>query len=222
MKRLSCSLLASAGLLLLGGCPSPTGGSAGSSGGTGGGETVAQVDSLFEQQAEGSYEFSTNDSEYWGSNGYTLWALTSSQAAFSKRDVKLTKTSGNAYAGYGFVFCEYDSGDAYGDESMLVVMINEELQYSVGVATGSTYTAYTSSTWVTSDYLHAGQGMTNEVQVTGDGAGHFVLSLNGNEVLDFQDGRTPLATGGGDGYLVVISPQDSFPQTPVTVEFMEN
>ena len=39
--------------------------------------------------------------------------------------------------------------------------------------------------------------------------------------MTFHDGRTPPEAGGGDGYLAVISPQDSFPQTAVTVNFKE-
>ncbi|HUW42517.1 MAG TPA: hypothetical protein VMV90_16045 [Rectinemataceae bacterium] len=222
MKLMTAATAAAAMLLVLAGCPSPVGaGSSESANGSAGG-TLAEASSLFVPDAQtGSYDFSTNDSAYWGPNGYTLWTLSSSQTPFAQRDVVLTKTSGNAYAGYGIVFCEYDSGDAAHDETMLVVMINTQAQYSVGVATGSSYTAYTSSTWLSSNYLAKGLGMANEVKVTRDASGLFTLYLNGVEVMSFRDGRTPLQMGGGDGYLAVISPQDSFPQTPVTIIYKE-
>jgi len=208
-------------LFVLTGCPSPVGEGPNTNTNSSSGGTVAKVTSLFVPNAQtNSYDFSTNDSAYWGTNGFTLWSLSSSQTLFAQRDVLLTKTSGNAYAGYGIVFCEYDSSDAAHDETMLVVMINTQGQYSVGEATGSTYTAYTSSTWVSSNYLNKGT-MTNEVKVTRDSSGLFTLYLNDNQAMTFHDGRTPLQTGGGDGYLAVVSPQDSFPQIPVTINFKD-
>ena len=85
-------------------------------------------------------------------------------------------------------------------------MINAQRQYSVGEANGSVYTPYTASTWMPSSSLAMGYGMTNTVQVTRDAGGLFTLSLNGDVTMTFRDGRTPLHSGGGDGYLVVISP----------------
>ena len=224
MKRLAGILIASLSVPILVGCRFSSAGS--SSGGTSAGGdssgTVAQEDKLFLKQADGGFLFSTNDQAYWGSSGYTLWSLSCpSQTPFTQRDVALTKTSGDGYAGYGIVLCEYDSGDADNDETMLVVMINTQQQYSVGEATGSVYTAYTSPTWIQSLSLSRGYGMTNEVKVTRDGTGLFTLYLNGSQAMTFHDGRTPLQSGGGDGYIAVISPQDNFPQTPVTISYTD-
>ena len=105
---------------------------------------------------------------------------------------------------------------------MLVAMINTQQQYSVGKATGSVYTRYTSSTWVQSTVLGKGYGVPNDVKITRDSSGLFTLTLNAVIVMTFRDGRIPLQTGGGDGYLAVISPQDSFPGTPVTVTYKDN
>jgi hypothetical protein len=189
--------------------------------GTGG--SSEQHDDLFVQQPDQSWLFSTNDSAFWGPNGYTLWALPlAGQPAFAQRDVDLVKSSGNAWAGYGIVFCQFDTGDPAIGESMLLVMINTQQQYSVGEVNDSRYTPYSSTTWVSHAAMNRGYGVVNRVTVTRDAGGLFTLYLNGVQVMTFRDGRSPAPNGGGDGYLAVISPQDSFPQTPVTVSYKEN
>ena len=226
MKRLVCAALPSlVVLLVVTSCTKPDAGSPPPDNTTPGG-SVQQQSSLFVQNAGNTkeYDFSTNDPAYWGINGFTLWSLPSSfagQATFDKRDVTVKKNSGDGYAGYGIVFCGYDTGNPV-VETFLLVMINTQQQYSVGEVTGSSYAPYTSSTWVSSGYLVKGYGVNNHVVITRDGSGVFALSLNGQQVMTFRDGRTPLQTGGADGYLVVISPQDSFPQTPVSICFTEN
>jgi len=186
---------------------------------TGGAE---QHDELFVQQPDQSWLFSTNDSAFWGPNGYTLWALPlAGQATFAMRDVELVKNSGNAWAGYGIIFCQLVTGEPSSEESMLLVMINTQQQYSLGEVSGSRYTPYTSPTWVSHSGLNRGYGIVNRVTVTRDAGGLFTLYVNQVPVMTFRDGRTPVPAGGGDGYLAVISPQDVFPQSPVTVSYME-
>lgn len=206
------------------GCPAPAGENNGTPGApdTSGGD-VAQKDDLFVAQGDGSYVFTTNDTAYWGPYGYTLWAVMPalSQPTFTQRDVVLTKSSGNAAAGYGIVFCQYDSGNPAHDETMLIVMINTQQQYSVGEATGSVYSPYTNPTWVQDLHLVKGGGNPNEVLVTRDAGGLFSLALNGTQVMTFRDGRTPVQSGGGGGYLAVISPQDSFPAIPVSISYKD-
>ncbi len=222
MKRIALVILMPAIILFPGGCPSPAGGTQAVVADTGTAGVVEQKSELFVQQ-NGVYEFTTNDSAYWGPNGYTLWALPfAGQQTFMKRDAALIKSSGNAYAGYGIIFCQHDAGNPSQGETMLVAMINSQQQYTIGEATGSVYTPYTSPTWVQNPGLAKGYGMTNNLKVTRDADGLFHLSLNGSEVMTFRDGRIPLEAGGGDGYLAVISPQDSFPGTPVTVSYKEN
>ncbi len=202
------------------GCRVPVGEDNPSTETTGG--QIEEVSDLFVQQADGGYLFTTNDPAYWGPYGYTLWAMPCpTQATFTRRDVTLIKTSGNANAGYGIVFCQYDTGNASHDETMLVVMINKSGQYSVGEATSSVYSAYTSSLWIQDAHLAQGDGMPNEVEVARDASGLFTLSLNKTPVMTFHDGRTPLHTGGGQGYIAVISPQDSCPSIPVSVTYKE-
>jgi hypothetical protein len=101
-------------------------------------------------------------------------------------------------------------------------MINTQQQYSVGSVTGADYAPYTSPTWIQDLHLNRGYGVSNEVKITRDEGGLFTLFLNSTQIMTFRDGRIPMETGGGDGFLVVISPQDSFPQIPVSVSYTEN
>ena len=169
MKRAMLIVLVPLVILVPSSCHPPGGGEPGTTPdpGTGTGGGIAQTSNLFLLQSDGSYLFTTRDSAYWGPNGYTLWALPlAGQQTFAGRDVILKKNSGNLYAGFGIVFCQYDTGDPALGETMLVVMINGQKQYSVGEATGSVYTPYTSSTWISAQNLNMGYGVTNEVKVT--------------------------------------------------------
>jgi len=208
---------------VLGGCPSsydPGNGTPDSSAGTGG--TPQQNDELFVQQSDPqNWHFTTADTAYWGPSGYTLWSLSlPDQEPFAQREVSLVKTSGNAWAGFGLVLSHVDSAGA-ALESMLLVMINTQQQYTIGEVNGSHFNPYTSPTWVTSPNLTRGYGGSNDVKVTRDAGGQFTLYLNQVQTATFRDGRTDAPDGGGNGFLVVISPQDSFPQIPVSVSFTE-
>jgi hypothetical protein len=219
VRRAAWIVLPSLAVLLCG-CPSsyppqetPTSEDSGS---------TEQHDELFVQQPDQSWLFSTNDSAFWGPNGYTLWSLPlAGQATFATRDVQLVKSSGNAWAGYGIIFCQLVTGGPSSEESMLLVMINTQQQYSLGEVSGSRYTPYTSPTWVSHSALNRGCGVVNRVTLTRDAGGLFTLYVNQVQVTTFRDGRTPVPAGGGDGYLAVISPQDIFPQSPVTVSYKE-
>ena len=73
----------------------------------------------------GDVTFTTNDPAYWTENGYTLWAPTGgSPNPFASIGRNLVKTEGDADAGYGLVFCHYDTHDSAFAETMLVVMLN--------------------------------------------------------------------------------------------------
>ncbi len=161
--------------------------------------------------------FQTNDTRYWGRYGYTLWAPTGvQQTPFAGRQVTAAKIGGNAAAGFGVVFCAYDSGT--GGETMLVVMINTQQEYIVGEATGGVFRELVP--WTTLPALKLGYNQANTIALAPDG-GEYVLAINGTEAARFRDDEPPLHTGGADGYLVVISPLDNFPETPVHVVFQE-
>ena len=139
-----------------------------------------------------------------------------SQNPFASIGRNLVKTEGDADAGYGLVFCHYDTHDSAFAETMLVVMLNTKGKYIAGKVVGSTFTAF--FPWTYSNKLAAGLGVANRLKVVLSG-GEFVIYLNNDEVKRFTDSEAPLHTQGADGYIVVISPSDSFPQHPVTVHF---
>ena len=196
------------------GCPSPSGTTTGPSNPEAG--QVAMRSDLFVPDG-GNVTFTTNDPAYWTENGYTLWAPTGgSQSTFASLERKLTKTEGDGDAGYGLVFCHYDTGDSALGETMLVVMLNTKGKYIAGEVVGSTFTAF--FPWTYTSTLSPGLGVANRLKVTLSG-GEFVIFLNDNEVKHFTDSEAPLHTQGADGYIVVVSPSDSFPRHPVTVQF---
>jgi hypothetical protein len=179
---------------------------------------MEEASSLFvESPAEpGFFAFETNDAAYITDRGYTLWALKAAeQSPFASRTAMLNKSSGSAEAGYGIVFCHRSA-----EERMLVVMIDTQQEYIVGEATGSAFTAIVP--WTASAYLKKGYNQDNELGLRLDQATRtFTLALNGVDVKTFSAIETDYELGGGNGYLVVISPWDEFPGTPVSLSFRE-
>jgi hypothetical protein len=180
-----------------------------------------QVDDLFVSlpAPKTGYELRTNDTAYWGPYGYTLWGLKGTeQSPFVGLTVELNKTSGDTSAGFGVVFCHYDTGDPNLGETMLTVMINTEGEYIIGEVIGASFTELTP--WTQSPLLVQGYGVKNTIGI-GYSGGQFALTINGAFVQNFRDDEAPFHDYGRSGYIVVISPYDSFPQTPVHVTFQE-
>jgi len=165
-------------------------------------------------------EFETADSAYLSSYGYTLWSLKGPQAdEFTSRSVMVNKISGEAAAGYGVLFCQHAASDP-NDETMLIVMINTQQEYIVGEALGGTFSRLVD--WTYCSALNQGYNQENIIQVDLDRPTRtFTLRLNGNEVNTFTPSDPQYDLGGGSGYIVVISPRESFPGTPVHVLFQE-
>jgi hypothetical protein len=188
----------------------------------GGTATIEEAGSLFTSSATepGLIEFRTNDGAYITDRGYTLWALkAAAQNPFVSRTVVLNKTSGSPDAGYGIVFCHRQAGSA-AEETMLVAMIDTEQEYIVGEAVGSTFTEIVRWKW--SEYLKKGYNQDNEIGIRLNAATKtFSLSVNGQSVTTFTAKETDYDLGGGNGFLAVVSPRDSFPGTPVSVTFRE-
>jgi hypothetical protein len=161
-------------------------------------------------------EFETNDEAFIAERGYTLWALkAASQSPFSSRTVVLDKAGGCDEAGYGLVFCHSAEG-----ERMLVAMINVRQEYIVGEATGSAFAAILP--WKVSPLLKRGYNQDNEIGLRLDSAARrFTLAINGVDVDSFSAVEPDYELGGGNGYLVVVSPRDSFPGSPLRVSFRE-
>ena len=180
---------------------------------------IEERSELFVESLPGTVEFETNDPRFWGPYGYTLWALRGpDQAPFAGRTVTAAKVSGDGSAGFGVVFCAYDSADPLVGETMLVVMINTGREFIVGEVAGGEFREIVP--WTSCAALRLGYGQENTIALAA-GPGELVLSLNGSEAARFRDDEPPLHTGGGDGYIVVISPLDRFPDVPVHVVFRE-
>jgi hypothetical protein len=182
------------------------------------GEDIEQRSDLFvpQGQSPGKYVFFTNDPALWGPYGCTLWTLTETrQEPFVQRNLALQKISGDASAGFGAILCRRE--DELLGETMLVVLINTRRQYTVGEVTGTQFQYL--RPWAECPALAAGYAL-NRLRVQGDGESYSVY-FNGVLACEFQDEEAPLHLGGDDGLIVVISPQDRFPQTGVHVVFEE-
>jgi hypothetical protein len=218
MRRLIQIVALAVFIVLLSGCPVPPGGGPPEDEDTDG--EFEQVDDLFVDEGSGKYVLETNDTVYWGPYGYTLWAIKgSAQTPFTSRQVVVNKVSGDASAGYGVVFCQYDTGDPDVGETMLVVMINTKQEYIVGEVCGAQFTEIVP--WTTSTKLRQGYNQGNTLRVD-YASEEYTLSINGVETVVFRDDEPPYhSDGGGRGFIVVISPMDEFPETPVHVIFEE-
>ncbi|MGA2639467.1 MAG: hypothetical protein ABSG21_01035 [Spirochaetia bacterium] len=208
-------------VLVLMGCPVSTPPGAGpDTGGTAG--DLHKVDELFVQDAQSPTRrvFRTNDPAYQGPYGSTLWTLAgSAQEPFQRLEVKLIKVEGDDTAGYGVVFCSYDTGDPASGETMLVAMINTRKEFIVGEVAGAAFTEIIP--WTGCESLRAGYSQSNVLRVT-YAAGEYCLCLNGTEAARFRDDEEPRHDKGGrSGYIVVISPLDGFPSAHVHVIFEE-
>jgi len=177
---------------------------------------IEQNSSLFsEDSSTGVVSFTTNDTRYNGQYGYTLWTEgTAEYTPFTHLNVTLSKMSGSDTAGYGVVFCSRD-------DSMLIVLINTQKEYLIGELTGTAFTPF--SDWQESADLVSGYNQTNILDIARDpGTGTFALAFNAGDPVTFRDDEEPYHTGGRNGYMVVVSPLDDFPDIPVSVTFKNN
>ena len=223
MKNPFPIILLAALLPLLSGCPVTPGSDSGPAVGGNDGE-VLQVDNLFaaDPDSPGRFIFQTNDPAWWGPYGYTLWALQGAPLSpFVSRQVQVNKVSGDGAAGYGIVFCHYDTGDPTIGETMLIAMIDTQREFIVGEVTGASFAEIVP--WTESGYLGMGYDHANVLKITYDaGEKEFALFLNGGLAACFRDDSAPFHdAGGGNGYIVVISPHDNFPHDSVHVIFQE-
>lgn len=187
--------------------------------------TVEEASDLFvEDTVSGNVNFSTNDSRYWTPSGYTLWCANEGEedTPFVSRTVRISKPSGDRAAGYGIVFCHALRED-FG-QTMLVCLINRQGQYLLGEACDAVFTPFRDDegiAWHSSSYLN-GNGSENVISLSYDSdTMNFTLTFNEHVECAFNDTVPPVHTAGRNGYLVVISPQDDFPEESVTVVFHE-
>jgi len=163
----------------------------------------------------GIISFTTNDTKYSGEHGYTLWTEeTAVQDPFVHLNVSLNKTGGNEAAGYGVVFGSHDS-------TMLVVLINAYQEFIIGELTGNLFTEL--QVWEKDESLKSGYNKLNIIDISyNPGTKDFSLSFNGGEITVFRDDDEPFHLIGKNGYMVVISPLDNFPETAVSITFKKN
>jgi hypothetical protein len=164
--------------------------------------------------------FLLNDNKYWTENGYTLWTLEKGvgESLFSRREVRVSKITGDKIAGYGVLICQA-MRVGYGDV-MLTVMVNTEQNYAIGKVIGGNYSSIKS--WTYSKHIEKGYGRPNDLSITYDkDKKEYTLIINNYEVEKFKDETEPICEGGKNGYIVVISPQDKFPKTPVHITYLE-
>ena len=182
------------------------------------------VEELFEEEYDELGRrvtvFLLNDNAYWSEYGYTLWTAESGDGEdiFTTREVLLNKIKGDRVAGYGIVICQrIRSG--YG-QTMLTIMLNTEQSYAIGKVIGGNYMGL--KPWTHSAYILQGYGRPNVLKVTYDkDKKEYTLVINGYEIEKFKDENEPVHEGGRNGYIVVISPHDKFPNNPVEVTFVE-
>lgn len=184
---------------------------------------------LFEDEeingGEHEMRFYTNDPNYWALEGKSVWTVWGGESSLTEgREVTLRKQSGSRRAGYGLVLCQ--GKRAYkGREvsTMLVVMLNTIGHYSVGKVIGNRYEEMIP--WTSHQSLEAGTGPENRVAIHYEaGRREYVLELNGDgeAIIRFKDEHEPIHEGEGkNGYVVVIAPEDTFPQDHVDVRFRE-
>jgi len=163
----------------------------------------------------GIISFTTNNVKYTGEHGYTLWTEESTiQDPFVHLNVSLNKTSGNEAAGYGVLFGSHDN-------TMLVVLINIYQEFIIGELTGNIFTEL--QDWKRDESLKSGYNKSNIIDIScSSGTDNFSLSFNGGEINSFRDDDEPFHLSGKNGYIIVISPLDNFPETPVSITFKKN
>ena len=190
-------------------------------------EEILRVSEIFlegETSAEGEVttRLYTNDEKYWGLNGKTLWTAWGDEGIgelFTERTVTMSKVKGHVTAGYGLVLCQgVREVEGREEETMLIVMINNNGEYAIGKSIGGQYEEM--AWWTMNAAINAGLGAPNEILVRRDG-NEFELIANGFFVTRFEDPEEPKHEGGRNGYIAVISPLDRLPKDEIDIYFTE-
>lgn len=166
--------------------------------------------------------FRTYNKEHWNYEGMTIWTVRNGlEDDFTTRTVKMSKPNGFSGAGYGIIFCHSEHMINSRIESvMLVVMINNDGDYIVGKAVGGIFYDY--GWWKQSQHLRRGPGVTNEITIRyEEETNEYCIVINGVDVENFVDSEEPRLRRGKNGYIVVITPYDSFPDPGIDVYFEE-
>ncbi len=213
MKNYCIFLLVAFSVLQLSSCPTPV--DSGHRADPSFGETsIVKKESLFTSIGANKV-FETN---IYGNTaaGSSYWSLVSPEGgAFTPLNTKVKKISGHRLGAFGLVFGLRDSSSS--SFSCLVVFINTQSEYCVGLISDGDFTYI--EQWTPDNKIQSGYGVENKIEVKHIGAGTFILYINSSELCRFEDKSSAPHTGGGFGYITVVTPQEDFPGVPVLVEF---
>lgn len=160
--------------------------------------------------------FSTNTYEFGTGFGATYWIEESgSTESFNPFSISVKKLSGHTLGGFGVFFAQRNIGSA--EFSALTVLINCQGEYCIGLIENQSFSYI--SQWTDCSFLIQGYNQINVISISGDVPGEYWISFNQNDVYQFKDSSEPLHSGGGFGYLAVVSPLENFPSVPVSIEF---
>jgi hypothetical protein len=157
--------------------------------------------------------FYTNDVQYWGLQGYSLWTAWDSPNTygFANRTVWMSKTQEYNEAGFGIVFCEgVRTIDGVSKVTMLMVMINASQQYIIGKVVDGYFSIIKG--WTQDTNINVPAGSENKITVVYDPIEEqFTLKINDAFIYSFEkDESEHIYASGKDGYVVIIASQDDF------------
>ena len=175
---------------------------------------IPEIESLFKEE-DNICTLSVNDERFWSSQGYTLWKLLPDVPSVVENDfsVEVVKSSGVPEAGYGVVFGSYES---YHGNSMFVLLLNTNMQFSIGELQGTSFKSI--CPWTYKDFITSGYDSINKVKVSYNKY-RYEIYINENFAFAFTVPHSSLHLSGKNGYIVVISPKDRLPDETVCVKF---
>lgn len=171
-----------------------------------------KIDSLF-VQADKTYEFKTNNTEYLKESGYTIWTINEKNESKSYEQFKigLSKISGRSDMGFGIIYaCDEE-------ETMKAVLINVLGKYCIGNIEKGKFK--TTKEWTYTNHLRQNYGQINELDINfNETENRFALLINGekecdinNDIVDFTDT--------GRGFVVTLAPNENFQTSYVHIKF---
>ena len=161
----------------------------------------------------GEFVFETNESGYSRPHGKSFWfPAGNTQSPFVGWGITVRKESGRTEGGFGIVICDVGT-------SMLTVMIRIDGYYQVAEIVKDRYIPR--DVWRFHPAIGRDHGNKNRINVSRSPDGVFTLRINDQKITTFVDDEAPIHTGGRQGYLVVSSPLEDFPRSPLKVIFGE-
>ncbi len=165
---------------------------------------------LWESDNEGFIQFSTNTPEYYQTVQLRFFENINDRDTF---EIECKKMSGARGFGYGIVFGAPDSDN----NKYYLLEISTEGDFFIAKRDGNKRTIIRN--WETTEKLHAGYNVINNLKVIRKGS-TFTVFLNGIEVYQFMDWEI---YGSRIGYYAEIGTKttEAFPNTPVDVRFRQ-